>query len=290
MLLAVLPFEDARRAALMQDLIRLVTGRPADLLPFDEVREHLNLTNFVDRGVQEVPLDRIVGSVGREADFNRAFLPRTEAVRERWKRVRALAEGPVGYRPVELYKVSDVYFVVDGHHRVSVARSFGTPTIEAWVKEYLTRVSLGSEESVEDILLKGATADFLEATGLLPGDPDEYRLSDPGGYERLLEHIDVHRYYRNVEQNRNLSRAEAVASWRETVYRPMIQVIRKSAILEEFPGSTETDLYLYVMDHLHYLRERYAPATPADAVADVQATRATPKGWWAWLTGWFVRK
>jgi hypothetical protein len=278
----MLPFEEARRSALMQDLIRLVTGRPADLLPFEAVRGRLNLTNFVDRGVQEVPLDRIIGSVGREADFNRAFLPRTEAVRERWKRVRALAEGPVGYPPVELYKVSDVYFVVDGHHRISVARSFGSPSIEAWVKEYLTRVSLASDESVEDILLKGELADFLEATGLVAAEANDYRLSDPGGYERLLDHIEVHRYYKNVEQQRELSPREAVASWRDTVYGPMIEVIRNSGILEEIPGSTETDLYLYVMDHLHYLRQRYAPATEADAVAEVQA-RGGSKGWWGRL-------
>lgn len=283
---AVLPFEEARRSALMQDLIRLVTGRPADLLPFEEVREHLKLTNFVDRGIQEVPLDRIVGTVGREADFNRAFLPRTEAVRERWKRVRALAVGPAGYRPVELYKVSDVYFVVDGHHRVSVARSFGSPAIEAWVKEYLTRVSLDTDESLEDILLKGAMAGFLEATGLIQTDPDQYRLSDPGGYERLLEHIDVHRYYKNVEQNREISPAAAVESWRDTVYRPMTELIRQSGILQEFPGRTETDLYLYVMDHLHYLRERYGSATAAAAVADVQAARGRWRRWWKRVAAW----
>lgn len=277
----MLPFEEARHAALMHDLVGLVTGRPADLLPFGAVRDRLNLTNFIDRGVQEVPLDRIIGSVGRESDFNRAFLPRTEAVRERWKTVRALAEGPVGYPPVELFKVSDVYFVADGHHRVSVARSFGTPTIEAWVKEYRTPVVLAPDDSFERVLLKAELADFLQATGLSADDADDYRLTDPGGYQRLLDHIAVHRYYKNIEQQRELSYAEAVTSWRDTVFRPMLELIRKSAILDEFPGRTEADLYLYVMDHLHYLRERYAPATGADALAEV---KAGPRGWRRFLS------
>lgn len=280
----MLPFEEARRAALIQDLIGPMTGRPSDLLPFGAVRDGLNLTNFVDRGVQEVPLDRIVGSVGREADFNRAFLPRTEAVRERWKTVRALAEGPVGYPPVELYKVSDIYFVADGHHRVSVARSFGSPTIEAWVKEYRTPVVLAPEDSVEQVLLKAELADFLQTTGLSADETHDYRLTDPGGYQRLLDHIAVHRYYKNIEQQRELSYAEAVASWRDTVFRPMFELIRKSGILAEFPRRTEADLYLYVMDHLHYLRERYAPATEADALAEV---KARPRGLRRWLQALF---
>jgi hypothetical protein len=116
-------FDAARRTALMQDLLAAARGRPADLLPFADVKEKLRLTSLVDRGVQEVPLSRIVGTLGRAKEFNRAFLPRDEALRERWDDVRDLAEGPHGFPPVELYRVGNVDFVVDGHHRVSVARS-----------------------------------------------------------------------------------------------------------------------------------------------------------------------
>src|SRR5262245_48658292 len=110
-------FDSARRAALMQDLLRLMKGLPSDLLPFEEVRERLRLKQIVDRGIQEVPLDRIIGSVGREGKFNRAFLPRDESLRERWEEVRSVAESQEGFPSIELYYVNDVYFVVDGHHR-----------------------------------------------------------------------------------------------------------------------------------------------------------------------------
>lgn len=282
-------FESARRAALIADLLGVLVGRPTDLLPFDEVRRGLGLKHLIDRGLHEVPLDRIVGTLGRPGEFNRAFLPRDEALRDRWDRLRNLAEGPMGFPPVELYKVDQAYFVVDGHHRVSVARSLEAPTIEAHVTEFLTPVPLTPGASVEEILLKSGLAAFLEATGLLPAGSDEYRTTVPDGYERLLEHIRVHGYYRGIEQGRDIPWSEEVASWRDRVYRPMIGIIRGSGILEEFPGRTETDLYLYVMDHLHKLRQQYGnPALPPEvAVEDFEQQAVPPKAagwgrrWWA---------
>ena len=252
-------FDAARRAAVMRDLLGVLTGRPLDLLPFDRVRSGLRLRNTVDRGNQDVPLERIVGTLGREREFNREFLPREEALRERWSEVEELAEGPAGFPAVELYKVGDAYFVVDGHHRVSVARSLGLSTIEAHVKEFLTPVAVDPDASIEEVVLASGYADFLEATGLVPASRDEFRTTEPGGYERLLEHITVHRYYRGIESGRGLSWGESVASWYDAVYTPMIAAIRRSGVMEEFPGRTETDLYLFTMDHVHHLRKRYAP-------------------------------
>lgn len=283
-------FESARRAALITDLLAVISGRPTDLLPFDEVRKGLRLQHLVDRGLHEVPLDRIVGTLGRPGEFNRAFLPRDDSLKNRWDRLRDLAEGPVGFPPVELYKVDQAYFVVDGHHRVSVARSLDAPTIEAHVMEFLTPVPLEPGVSVEDVLLRSGLAAFLEATGLVPEGPDDYRTTVPDGYERLLEHIRVHGYYRGIEQGRDIPWREEVASWRDTVYRPMMRIIHESGILEEFPGRTETDLYLYVMDHLHKLRQRYRnPALPPEmAVEDFghRSAEHQPAGWWRrWWAG-----
>ena len=78
-------FDAARRDALMSDLVRAVRGLPSDLLPFDAVRETLRLKSFVDRGLHEVPLDQIVGSLGRVQEFNRAFLLCEESLRGRWR-------------------------------------------------------------------------------------------------------------------------------------------------------------------------------------------------------------
>lgn len=262
-------FDAARRAALVSDLLALVAGRPADLLPFEAVREGLQLRHLVDRGLQQVPLDRIVGSLDRASEFNRLFLPRKESLRERWEEIAALAESPQGFPPVELYQVGHAYFVVDGHHRVSVARSLEAPSIEAHVTELLTPVSLEPDASLESILLRRGLPELLELTGLAAEDPDDYRVTVADGYRRLIEHIRVHGYYKGIETGRDIPWHEEVASWRDTVYRPMIETIRRSGILEELPGRTETDLYLFVMDHLHHLREAYQdPQLPPDTALE----------------------
>ncbi|MGB5390048.1 MAG: hypothetical protein WBP10_07700, partial [Thermoanaerobaculia bacterium] len=113
----------ARRTALIRELLRPLRKQPRELLSFEEIRRQLHLRHLVDRGIQDTPVDRIVGSLGRADEFDREFLPRREALRERWEQIEDLAKGPTGFPPVELYKVGDAYFVVDGHHRVSVARS-----------------------------------------------------------------------------------------------------------------------------------------------------------------------
>jgi hypothetical protein len=253
-------FDRARMSAFMEDVLNILQGRPLDLLPFDEVRERLHLKQIVDRGIQEVPLDRIVGTVGREREFTRAFLPREEALRQRWEELKDLAEGLIGFPPVELYYVNDIYFVVDGHHRVSVARALEAPTIEAQVKEFISPVPLNPGSSIEEVILNSGLAAFLDTTGLEQEYPGQYEVTIPNGFERLLDHISVHRYYRGLETKKDVSWNEALTSWLDTVYKPMIEAIRKNRILEQFPGRTETDLYLYVMDHLHHLRQKYRQA------------------------------
>lgn len=286
-------FDAARRAALMADLVNQLLERPTDLLPFDEVREQLRLRSVVDRGIQEVPVDQIAGTLGREREFTRAFLPREELLRERWEDVQDLAEGPAGFPPVELYKVGDAYFVVDGHHRVSVARNMGAPTVEARVKEFSTPVPVGAGESLEDIVLKRGLADFFEATGLAPEQPDEFRATTPNAYERMLDHISVHRYYRGMELGRPVSWEDAVASWRDSLFRPVVDTIRKSGVLHDFPARTEADLYLFVMDHLAHLKERHGRATiqPRRAVEHFAARQrrlaALP---WDRLLQWWRRR
>jgi len=268
----------------MSDLLGVLRGRPTDLLPFEEVREELHLRSFVDRGVREVPLRQIVGTLGRERDFNRAFLPRREALRDRWREVTEMAEGPEGFPAVELYQVGDAYFVVDGHHRVSVARAMGGKTIEARVKEFATPVPLDATSSIEEVILAGGLADFLEATGLRAEEADEYRVTTPNGYERLLEHVKGHRYFLGIERGGPVPWEEAVRSWRDSVYRPMLEIIGRSGILKDFPRRTATDLYLFTMDHLHHLRERYGSETvkPEQAVSDVRRSRRG-RGLGAWL-------
>jgi len=259
-------FDDARRHALEVDLARVRRGLPPDLLPFDAVREKLRLRHSVDRGVVDVPLDRIVGSLGRDRDFNRLFFPRGEALRGRWEGVRKLALGDKGFPSVELYKVADAYFVIDGHHRVSVARHLDAPSIEAHVREFVTDVPVEPDDSLEALALRRGRADFLEATGL------DVEATELDAYERLLDHISVHGWHEKKPWH------DAVRSWRANVYEPMIEIIRRSGVMEQFPGRTETDLYLYAMDHLYFLREREGDDAPAAAAVEEMKGKTVP--WW----------
>jgi hypothetical protein len=264
-------FDDARRHALTVDLMRTLRGQPRDLLPFDEVRTKLRLRHTIDRGVEEVPLDRIVGSLGRDRDFNRLFFPRRKSLRRRWENIRKLAGGMRGFPSVELYKVGEAYFVLDGHHRVSVARFLGAPTIEASVREFVTDVPVEAEDSLEAVALRRGRADFFEATGL------DVEATEVDAYQRLLDHIGVHAWYQQKPW------AEAVESWRTNVYERTLEVIRQSGVMQQFPGRTESDLYLYAMDHLYFLRERGADASTSAAVEEMQKVRP------GWIDKWRAR-
>jgi len=119
---AIIDFQNARRKADMQTLLSLLTGKSNELLSYEDVRQKLRAIEGSRRELQDIPLDAIVGSVGRYTDFNRDFLPRNESDQHRWVRVMVEATGLTGLPPIEVYQVGEVYFVLDGNHRVSVAR------------------------------------------------------------------------------------------------------------------------------------------------------------------------
>ena len=135
-------FARARRKAFFQSIGALLARRSRELVPLDEVRARLNIRGSAYRGLQQVPVTKIVGSEGRYSDFDRQFLPRQTKTQQRWQSVDIghYEENPLP--PVDLYKIGEVYFVKDGNHRVSVARERGQSEIDAYVTEYLVDVPL----------------------------------------------------------------------------------------------------------------------------------------------------
>lgn len=250
-------FAAARVKAFFRSILTFLTGQRNDLLAYDDVREKLRVGGPIYRGVQTVPIAQILGSVDRYRDFDRAFLPRLDFMAERWQKVSRAWYQDISLPPILLYKVGDVYFVVDGHHRVSVARERGQADIDAEVRECAVRVPVTADLRPEDLVILGAQVEFLERTGLdrvRPGAGVEVTIL--GGYDRMLEHIAVHRYFMGLEWQRDVPEAEAVGHWFDTVYGPIVSVIREAEILKAFPGRTEADLYLWVLDHRHYLVEK----------------------------------
>jgi hypothetical protein len=129
-------FERARWQAFLETLAGRLRGRPADLLSFETLRERLDLVPVRECGLREIPLDSIVGSVGKCHEFTRSFLPRTDSIKDRWKQIYVLALSFKGLPPIQVYQFGTMYFVQDGHQRVSVARCLGAKTIEAYVIEF----------------------------------------------------------------------------------------------------------------------------------------------------------
>lgn len=154
---ALQSFDDAYRRAWWGRLLRQLIGRSSRLLSFADFQKYLVFSTPRDLGIQEVPLEKITGSVGRAKDFDRDFRPLNESMRERWVNILNLHQF-AGWAPINLYKVGDIYFVEDGHHRVSVAHQVGIPIIEARVQEYPTTACLSPEESTKHLIdrLRGA--------------------------------------------------------------------------------------------------------------------------------------
>lgn len=261
-------FSRARFRAFLNRISSLVSGQPTQLLSYDEIKEKLHVGGPIYRGVHTVRVDQIVGSLNRYHQFDRAFLPVQDRIAERWQNIDRAFYNDVSLPPVVLYKVGQVYFVVDGHHRVSVARQQGQEFIDAEVRECSTRVNITPDLKTEDLKILGEKVHFLERTHLDDLRPAaKIRLTIPDGFDRMLEHIAVHRYFMGLDLKRDISEEEAVSHWYDTVYLPIIKVIRASKILKEFPGKTEGDLYLWVLDHQHYIAKSGQALQPPEEAA-----------------------
>ncbi len=244
------------------------------LLSFDQVQPLLRSRVEVCRGTQMIPLDHIVGSVGRYRDFDRAFRPLRGANKQRWQSLDVAMNELQCLPPIDVYKTGEVYFVRDGNHRVSVARANGLTHIEANVTEIETVVPLTPDVHVDDLILKCEYAGFQKATDLNLSRPEaEIRLTEPGRYRTLMEHIEVHRYYLGLERQHPVLAEEAAADWYDTVYLPIVRAIRSTGILHEFPRHTEADLYLWVSYYRERLRERCGSMPANERVAEVLKER-----------------
>ena len=265
---AVFDFRRARRQAGRERLRARLRGESADLLSYEQVRQMLKGKTGAAVGLKEIPLAAIVGSVGRYTDFTRSFLPLQDSDEARWARVQLKNLSMDGLPPVEVYQVGEVYFVHDGNHRVSVARQLGTSHIEAYVVQIDTLVPLSPDIQPDDLILKAEYADFLECTRL-----DEIRpradleVTVPGRYPELLEHIEVHRYFMGLEQQREIPYEEAAADWYDQVYLPVVRVIREQEILHHFAGRTEADLYLWLSQHRAALEDLLGWEIESEAAA-----------------------
>lgn len=249
-------FQQARRQAAMQQLLARFTGEQTELLSYDDVRQKLKVTNLRERGLQDISVDKIIGSVGRHKDFTNRFLPKSDSSGERWARVKAAVSDLTGVPPIEVYQLGDAYFVIDGNHRVSIARQLDAPTISAYVTEVKTRVPLTADDDPDELICKSRYVDFLERTDLDKLRPEvDLLMTFCAQYSLLLDHIDVHRYYMGLDYQRDVSYEEAVTNWYDNVYMPVVQMIHEQGIMRNFPDLTEADMYILLAEHRADLEE-----------------------------------
>ncbi|PWB50910.1 MAG: universal stress protein UspA [Anaerolineales bacterium] len=253
---AIQDFHSARQKAALREIIARFTGDSIELMSFGEVRQKLKAQISAKKELKEIPLDSIIGSVNRYQDFYRDFLPGKNIDEERWANIDLANYGFKGLPPIEVYQIDQAYFVIDGNHRVSVAKQLGASHIQAYVTQVSTRVSFTPDSLPTDLILKSEYADFLEHTNLDKSRPTaDLSVSFPGQYPVVEEHIVVHRYFMGIEQQREIPIAEAAADWYDGVYLPIITLIQERGLLTDFPERTELDLYLWIAEHRALLEE-----------------------------------
>ena len=245
-------FSRARRRQTVSRLAGRLRREPDDvrvILPFDEVVEALGHRGERRLGLRTVALDSIVGTVDREREFDRSFRPTSRRVRLRWQRIAEAIRRGQSMPPIDVYRVGDLHFVRDGHHRVSVARQLGLEVIEAYVTEIRTEVGVGAEVRIGDLAVKGHERLFLERVPLPDESRERIRLARGSWYAELAEGIEAWGYRAMQARREFLDRATVARLWFEEEYLPVVEMLRETELIR---GATESEAYLRVSS-LRYL-------------------------------------
>jgi hypothetical protein len=237
-------FMRARRRATMARLAARLRGEPSDvglILPYEEVVEALGFRAERYLGPRVVPLDAIVGTVDRGGQFDRRFRPRSGQLRSRWEQIDAAMRRGESMPPVDLLKIGEIYFVRDGHHRVSVARALGRTDIDAIVTEVETAVSGSGPITLDQLPFKSHERVFYERVPLPAPARAEIVLSDPWDYAKLAEGVEAWGFRLLQERGGELDRPALAQLWLELEYRPVVAMLRDADLIG--PGG-ETEAYM----------------------------------------------
>jgi hypothetical protein len=253
-------WDRARRRAIWMNLRQQISGQSTTLLDFNEVAQRLNLHHAVYKGVQNIPLDSIVGSMGRYQDFTGTFLPKKNDMVGRWNDVARIQLNPhgAGLPPIELYRVGKWCFVSDGNHRVSVARELGFNDIEAYVWDYPEPPLDVDPDDIEAMLLNWERYDFLEKTKLNTLRPDHiFEVTVPGGYHYALQQIANYRQVLSKIDGEAISYEDAVTGWYDMYFEGICIKLQDIELARQFPERTMADFFVWVTRHKNELEAEY---------------------------------
>jgi hypothetical protein len=245
-------FGRARRRRALSRLAARLRREPSDvnvILPFEEVVEALGRRGEKSLGLQTIPLDSIVGTVDRGREFDRAFRPTSSRVRPRWERIATATRKGQSMPPIDVYRIGELHFVKDGHHRVSVAREMGFDVIEAYVTEVITELGAEAGIRMHDLTLKSHQRLFYERVPLEEAARAEIKLSDEWRYAALAEAVEAWGF-RTMQGSREFrTREEIAAEWFNEEYMPVVEMLREAELIRR---GSETEAYMRV-SHLRYL-------------------------------------
>ena len=246
-------FARARRSAILARMAARLRMREGDvdvLLPFDEVVGALGHRGEQNLGLRTVELDSIVGSVDRQTGFDRQFRPTSELTRRRFERLALAVRRGEDLPPVDLYRVGEVHFVRDGHHRVSVLRALGRDVVQARVTLVRTAVGAGATLRISDLPLKGHERLFWERVPLPPALRSRVVLTAPKDWALLAEGVEAWGFRRMQERGELMDRATVALAWFSDEYEPVLTMLREAGL---HPGGGVQDADVY----LRFAKDRY---------------------------------
>jgi hypothetical protein len=239
-------FLRARRRQVLARLAARLRRAPDDvnlILPFDEVVAALGRRGERRLGLQSVNLDSIVGTVDSGRDFDRRFRPTSGRVRERWERLALAQRRGEAIPPIEVYRVGDLHFVVDGHHRVSIAMATGAKTIDAYVTEVQTQLSTKGIHGRRDLLVKGYERIFRARVPLPEDALAKITVTDPWSYAELGEAVEAWGFRYMQDRGQFFERAEIARRWYADEYVPVVRMLRSADLIGP---RTEAEAYMRV--------------------------------------------
>lgn len=254
-------FYRARNRALFNDLQHFLNPEESKLLSFSEVKQLLKPKNEVYMGMQVVPISLIAGSEGRYRDFDNHFFPKSMHLKHRWESIDQAHMRDVILPPIVLYEIGGLYFVRDGNHRVSVARAQGDEYIDAEVISLQSEIRLKPGMSQSRILkqvLQYEKRVFYSETNF--GDITDFwdiDFTSPGQYDEIYQHILIHKYYINQDKEEEISMEEAILSWFNNLYLPIVTAIKSQHILRRFRKRTPSDLYVWIIRYWDDLKHKF---------------------------------
>jgi hypothetical protein len=246
-------FSRARREAALARLTARLRREPSDfdlILPFEEVVAALGRAGQRSRGLQPISLDSIVGTVDRSKEFDRSFRPTSGRVRGRWQRIAEMQRRGGDMPPISVYRIGELHFVKDGHHRVSVARAQGRTHIDAYVTEVETQVPLDPGMRSRDLPLKGHERLFGERVPLSEEARRRVRPTDPWDFGALAEGVEAWGLRAIQARGELMTREEVAEAWYREDYLPVVEMLREAGLAD---AANETDCYMRVVSERYRL-------------------------------------